>query len=98
MTSVIFPRAISPALAIVGLDALFPVRHVFCVTRNYDARAAMPGGFRSREEPAIFTKQSSAVLGDGARVPYPPATTHFEPELELVVAIGGSVAGNDSAS
>jgi fumarylpyruvate hydrolase len=95
MTSLIFPRAESPALAVAGSDARFPVRHVFCVTRNYDPRAAA-GGFKSAEEPAIFTKQSTAVVGDGARLAYPPATSHLEPELELVVAIGKTVTGAET--
>lgn len=96
MTSLVFPRAESPCIAIDGDDAVFPVRHVFAVTRNYDARAAQPGGFHSSEEPAIFTKQSSAVVADGAHVPYPPASTHYEPEIELVVAIGATVSNVDA--
>jgi fumarylpyruvate hydrolase len=96
MTSLIFPRAESPALIVAGSDSRFPVRHVFAVTRNYDARAAAPGGFKSAEEPAIFTKQSTAVVGNNARIPYPPSTGHLEPELELVIAIGKTVSSADA--
>lgn len=96
MTSLAFPRAENPCIAIAGSDAIFPVRHVFAITRNYDPRAAAPGGFRSPEEPAIFTKQPSAVVGDGARVPYPVASAHYEPEIELVIAIGATVTNADS--
>ena len=94
----VFPPRDVPTVPIVGLEVRFPVHHVFCVTRNYDARAAQPGGFRSPEEPAIFTKQPSAVIADGGTISYPPATTHFEPETELVVAIGSRLAGGDLAA
>jgi fumarylpyruvate hydrolase len=96
MTPLVFPRAENPCIAIHSSDAVFPVRHVLAVTRNYDARAAQPGGFRSSQEPAIFTKQSSAVVADGARIAYPPASAHYEPEIELVVAIGATVSGVDA--
>ncbi|MGE5539983.1 MAG: fumarylacetoacetate hydrolase family protein [Gemmatimonas sp.] len=95
MTSLIFPRTEAPTLGVAGSEARYPIRHVFCVTRNYDARAANPGGFKSLEEPAIFTKQSSAVVGHGARIAYPPATSHVEPELELVVVLGARVSQAD---
>lgn len=99
MTAVLFPFAFPPAavptVAIVGTDDRFPVRHVFCVTRNYDPRAAQPGGLPRRDEPAIFTKQSSAVVSGGGRLPYPPQTAHMEPEIELVVAIGTAVSCAD---
>jgi fumarylpyruvate hydrolase len=98
MPSLAFPRAENPCLAIAGGDAVFPVRHVFAVTRNYDPRAAAPGGFRSPEEPAIFTKQSSAVVADGARVPYPVASAHYEPEIELVIGIGATVSNADAST
>lgn len=98
MASLAFPRAENPCIAVAGSDAVFPVRQVFAVTRNYDPRAAEPGGFRSPEEPAIFTKQPSAVVADGARVAYPVASAHYEPEIELVIAIGATVADADAAS
>jgi fumarylpyruvate hydrolase len=98
MTSLVFPRAESPCIAVAGGDAAFPVRHIFAVTRNYDARATAPGGFRSPEEPAIFTKQSSAVVPSGARVAYPSACAHCEPEIELVIAIGGAASNADAAA
>jgi fumarylpyruvate hydrolase len=97
MTRLAFPRTEPPNVPVAGTDAAFPVRHVFCVTRNYDPRAAEPGGLARRDEPAIFTKQSHAVVPGGGRLPYPSETAHFEPEVELVVAIGAAVSRADAA-
>lgn len=87
MMNTVFPPAAVPLLAVAGTDAVFPVRHILCVTRNYDPRAAEPGGLSRRDEPAIFTKQGSAVTPGGGRIAYPSETAHLEPEVELVVAI-----------
>ncbi|MEM8688186.1 MAG: fumarylacetoacetate hydrolase family protein, partial [Pseudomonadota bacterium] len=38
--------------------------------------------------PFYFTKSPSAALDSGATLAYPPATTNFHFEMELVVAIG----------
>lgn len=87
----------APAIAVDGWDELFPVRNVYCVTRNYDPRAteAPPP---DRERPAIFTKATSSVSAHGATLPYPPATTQLEPEVELVAALGVDGAGLDAAA
>jgi fumarylpyruvate hydrolase len=77
-----------PAVPVTGSSALFPVRHVYCVTRNYDPAAAEPGGLAARQVPAIFTKAPGSVLALGGDLPYPPETDCFEPEIELVIAIG----------
>lgn len=95
MTDPAFPPAAAPRLSIAGTDAVFPVRHVLCVTRNYDPRAAVPGGLAHRAEPAIFTKQSSAVVPGDGRLDYPSETAHLEPEVELVAAIGAAVRHAD---
>jgi hypothetical protein len=41
-----------------------------------------------REPPFFFTKRTDAVVDSGAIVPCPPATSNFQYEIELVVAIG----------
>ena len=99
MTSYAIPLWDIPAVPVTGSDALFPVRHVYCVTRNYDPRAAEPGGISEREVPAIFTKAPGSVLAVGGEVPYPPETERFEPEIELVIAIGegGSAIAPETA-
>ena len=88
MTSYAIPLWDMPAVPVTGSNALFPVRHIYCVTRNYDPSAAEPGGLAEREVPAIFTKAPGSVLARGGDLPYPAETERFEPEIELVIAIG----------
>ncbi|ARE39438.1 Fumarylacetoacetate hydrolase family protein [Rhodovulum sp. P5] len=86
------PEPSRPSLAIVGAEARFPVRRIFCVGRNY-AEHAREMGEDSREPPFFFMKPADALVEDGADVPYPPATGNLHHEGELVVAIG--VGGAD---
>jgi fumarylpyruvate hydrolase len=73
---------------VVGSEQLFPVRRVYCVGRNYvDHVREMKEG-DERDDPFFFQKPADAVVGDGARVPYPPRTADFQFEGELVVAVG----------
>ncbi|MDE2063461.1 MAG: fumarylacetoacetate hydrolase family protein, partial [Bradyrhizobium sp.] len=41
-----------------------------------------------RDPPFFFQKPRDAIVSDGARVPYPPFTSDFQFEVELVVALG----------
>jgi fumarylpyruvate hydrolase len=87
----LFAPAPAPALPIVGSDALFPVRRIYCVGRNY-AEHAQEMGHSGREAPFFFMKPADAVLaGSGeqpALMPFPPLTNNLHHEVELVVAIG----------
>jgi len=83
------------AVPVMGSDALFPVRRIFCVGRNYAEHAIEMGSDPTREPPFYFTKPADAVLTGGADMPYPPATKSLHHEMELVVAIG--VGGRDIA-
>jgi fumarylpyruvate hydrolase len=77
---------------IAGSDALFPVRRVYCVGRNYAAHAREMGFDPDRDPPFYFCKPASAIVpipaGSTAEVPYPPRTKEYHHEVELVVAIG----------
>lgn len=78
----------TPSVPIAGTGERFPVRRVYCVGRNYvDHVREMKEG-DEREDPFFFQKPADAVVGDGARIPYPPRTRDFQFEGELVVAIG----------
>lgn len=81
---------------VVGQQATFPVRRVYCVGRNY-AEHAREMGASGREPPFFFAKPGDAVvpITDGAegRVAYPPRTANLHHEVELVVAIGRAAAG-----
>jgi fumarylpyruvate hydrolase len=89
---VVTPPAV-PTVAIEGSDALFPVRRVLCVGRNYADHAREMGSDPDREPPFFFTKPGDAVLPAAGTVPYPTLTSRLEYEIELVVAIG--VGGRD---
>jgi len=77
-----------PSLAVAGGSALFPVRRIYCVGRNYADHAREMGHDPTREPPFFFMKPADAVLADGMPVPYPPGTANLHHEVELVVALG----------
>ena len=68
-------------------DRLYPVHRVFCVGRNYEAHAAEMGHKVDRETPFYFLKGHHAVTASGATVAYPPGTTDYHFEMELVLAL-----------
>lgn len=78
------------AIPVIGSDAVFPVRRVYCVGRNY-AEHAKEMGFTGREDPFFFNKPSDALLnvadGQTGEMPYPPKTGNLHYEIELVVAL-----------
>lgn len=75
-------------LAATSGGSLYPVRRIFCIGRNYAAHAREMGRDPDREPPFFFTKWAETVVPTGTTVAYPPATTNFQHEGELVVAIG----------
>jgi len=83
MSYVFTPPAIT-ALPVRGSDALFPVRRVYCVGRNYAAHAIEMGGDPDKEPPFFFQKNpDNLVPGDGS-FPYPSGTSDVHHEIELV--------------
>jgi len=72
----------------VAGGGFFPVRRVYCVGRNYLDHIREMKEADERDPPFFFQKPRDAVVPDGARVPYPPFTSDFQFEVELVVAIG----------
>lgn len=87
MTETLFPAPVLPAVPVVGETAVFPVRRIFCVGRNYAAHAAEMGAEVDREAPFYFTK-SVFALTPGGTLAYPPGTADYHHEVEFVVAIG----------
>jgi fumarylpyruvate hydrolase len=75
------------AVPVVGSEATFPVRRIYCVGRNYAAHAREMGHDPDREPPFFFMKPADALVLSGATVPYPPATEDLQHEIELVVAL-----------
>jgi fumarylpyruvate hydrolase len=92
-----------PPVPIIAIPAMssnpFPVRHIYCVGRNYAAHAREMGGDPEREAPFFFMKPAQAILPNHAVMPYPPATADLQPEVELVVALqtGGRNIAEDRA-
>lgn len=78
------------SLAIAGIAERFPVNRVFCVGRNYAAHAREMGKDPDREPPFFFMKPPQAVVDASVpvTVAYPPQTSNYHHEIELVVAIG----------
>jgi fumarylpyruvate hydrolase len=83
-----------PSVPIAGTNERFPVRHIYCVGRNYAEHAKEMGGDAAKEPPFFFTKPADSIVPvvppAVGKVPYPMATKNFHHELELVVAIGTS--------
>jgi fumarylpyruvate hydrolase len=91
MSYVIEPEA-QVAIPVAGSDDLFPVRRIYCVGRNYAAHARERGFDPDREPPFFFCKPDNTIVvvpsGQTVDVPYPPQTTEYHHEIELVAAIG----------
>lgn len=88
MTELLFERAISPTVGVVGEDSEYPVNRIFCVGRNYAEHAREMGFEVDREAPFYFLKHAQALVPSGATVPYPPGTQNLHHEMEFVVVIG----------
>jgi fumarylpyruvate hydrolase len=88
MSEFVFPPPPVVAAPVRGRSARVPLRRIFCVGRNYEAHAREMGVAVDREAPFYFTKSAEHYVASGSRVPYPPGTSNYHYELELVVAIG----------
>ena len=86
MSFVVLPREAIHA-PVLGRAETFPIRRIYCVGRNYAAHAREMGA-DLREPPCFFVKDADAYAPSGGVVPYPPATSDYHYETELVVAIG----------
>lgn len=93
MTDYVINPPATPTVAMAGEGGRFPVRRIFCVGRNYAAHAREMGKDPDREPPFFFTKPADAVVDSGTTVPYPPETSNFHYEIELIVAIGREGVG-----
>ena len=84
------PQPTPAAVPVQGGDALFPVRRIYCVGRNYAAHAREMGSDPTREPPFFFCKPADVVVpvhaGRIVDLPYPLATSNLHYEVELVVS------------
>ena len=88
----VFEPEAQVTVPVVGSDALFPVRRIYCVGRNYAAHAREMGFDPDREPPFFFCKPGNAIVvvppGQTVDVAYPSQTREYHHEIELVAAIG----------
>lgn len=94
--SFVFAPPATVSVPVVGTTERFPVRHIYCVGRNYEDHAREMG-FTGREPPFFFMKPADAIVavepGSIGSMLYPSLTNNLHHEIELVVAIG--TAGKD---
>jgi fumarylpyruvate hydrolase len=88
MPDFVFPPPAPSSVAVVGSTARLPVRRIFCVGRNYAAHAREMGKDPDRDPPFFFSKPADSVVDSAEAVAYPPETTNFHYEAELVAVIG----------
>jgi 2-keto-4-pentenoate hydratase/2-oxohepta-3-ene-1,7-dioic acid hydratase in catechol pathway len=75
-----------PLAAVRLLAPVLPSK-VVCIGKNYVEHAEEMGG-EVPEEPLIFLKPSTAVIGPGDPIPYPRISQQVDHEGELAVVIG----------
>ncbi len=84
----VFSPATPAAAPVRGRTQRFPICRIFCVGRNYEGHAREMGVAADREAPFYFMKASHHYVASGSTIPYPPGTSNYHHEMELVVAIG----------
>jgi fumarylpyruvate hydrolase len=96
--SLVLPAPATVTVPVAG-GGEFPVHRIYCVGRNY-AEHAREMGHSDREPPFFFMKPADALVpvheGETGRIDYPPLTSDFHHEIELVVALGSG--GRDIAA
>jgi 2-keto-4-pentenoate hydratase/2-oxohepta-3-ene-1,7-dioic acid hydratase in catechol pathway len=75
-----------PLEAVRLLAPVIPSK-VVAIGKNYAAHAHEMGG-EVPEEPIIFLKPSTSVIGPGDPIPYPEESSQVEHEAELAVVVG----------
>lgn len=97
MMETVFPIPQPTTIPVLGTTAVFPVRRIFCVGRNYADHAKEMGALdqaSGAEPPFFFYKPTDALVsGEGElTIHYPPQTADLHHEIEMVVALqaGGS--------
>lgn len=98
MANFVIDRPVDVTLPVVGTDAVFPVRRVYCIGRNYAAHAIEMGHNPDREPPFFFQKNPNNLDASG-EFPYPPKTADVHHEIEMLVALqsGGTNIPLDTA-
>jgi fumarylpyruvate hydrolase len=96
--SYVIPPPPQATLPVAGSTALFPVRRMYCVGRNYAEHAREMGHDPNKEPPFFFMKCPDNLLTTG-KFPYPSESSDVHFEIELVVALksgGKDIAAADA--
>ena len=86
MTTYVIDPPVQAALPVAGSSALFPVRRLYCVGRNYAEHTREMGHDPNKEAPFFFMKTPDSLRTDG-KFPYPAGSKDVHWEIELVVAL-----------
>ena len=73
-----------------GVKILAPIQNpekIICIGLNY-ADHAEESGMAIPEEPIVFSKYASTIIGPGDEIRVPPSSSKTDYEVELVVVIG----------
>ena len=98
MTKFVFETPAVTALPVTGTDAMFPVRRVYCIGRNYAAHAIEMGHDPDKEDPFFFQKNPNNLDVTG-EFPYPVESSDVHHEAEMLVALksgGTDILLNDA--
>ena len=98
MTKFVFETPAVTALPVTGTDAMFPVRRVYCIGRNYTAHAIEMGHNPDKEDPFFFQKNPNNLDVTG-KFPYPAESSDVHHEAEMLVALksgGTDILLNDA--
>jgi len=77
-------------LALTGSDRTFQAGKLVCIGRNYALHAAEMGA-AVPENPVVFLKPATAIIGNGQSIVLPAGIGSVHHEVELVVLIGERV-------
>jgi len=94
--SFVFPPPPVASLPVRGRSERVAIRRIFCVGRNYEAHAREMGAVVDRQAPFYFTKAAEHYVPSGSTVPYPPGTSNYHHEVELVAVIGAAAFRADA--
>lgn len=89
----VIPEPPSVLVPVLGEEAFFPVRRIFCVGRNFADHAREMGMAIERGRPVFFMKPREALQPGGGPIPYPAGTSELHHEVELVAALGAGGVG-----
>lgn len=100
MTAYVIDPPAQAALPVAGSSAMFPVRRLYCVGRNYAEHTREMGHDPDKEAPFFFMKTPDSLRTDG-KFPYPAGSKDVHWEIELVVALksgGKNIKAADALS